>query len=119
MSNEQNTKWYENKKEFLVHELFSLIKKTREQEGLTIEEISNVIKSAMGEDTQFLIKELQKREMESHPLFKCQFDCGKELTEEEFAEHMGICNECRDKYIEDKINTDFIEGVKPDNETDL
>ena len=118
MSDKNNDIYNENKHEHLIDVLFAALKNTREQDGLTLEEISQVIASALGEDTQFLIKELGQRIMEQHPLYKCMW-CEKELEEEEFSEHMGICDKCLIKELEDKINTDSVERLKPDNENDF
>ena len=107
-----------NQKEMLINELSGAINNSRQQNGLTIEEISQVVANNLGEDTPFLVKELEQRIMENHPLYKCQW-CDKELEAEEFAEHMGICDKCIIKELEDKINTDFVEGIKPDDETDF
>ena len=118
MSLKENDIYNEQRHEHLIDVLFAALKNTRDEGGLSLEEISNVIASALGEDTQFLVKELGQRIMEQHPLYKCMW-CEKELEEEEFSEHMGICDKCLIKELEDKINTDSVERLKPDNENDF
>jgi hypothetical protein len=109
----------ENHKELLINVLVAAIQNTRKEPGLSLEEISQAIVNNLEiEETQSLAIELQKRIMEQHPLFICQW-CEKDLTEEEFGEHMGICQQCLDRELEEEINTDLVNDNKPlpDNQT--
>jgi|TARA_Y100000310_G_scaffold333960_1_gene412615 hypothetical protein len=56
MSNFQTTLYFEQ----LVENLQEVLSQTREEPTLSIEVIAEIIKEVLGEDTQFLIKELSK-----------------------------------------------------------
>ena len=119
MSDKNNDIYNENKHEHLIDVLFAALKNARDEGGLSLEEISQVIASVLErEEVESLAEELTKRAMEQNPLYKCMW-CDKELDAEEYAEHLGICDKCLIKELEDKINTDSVERLKPDNENDF
>ena len=119
MSLKENDIYNEQRHEHLIDVLFAALKNTRDEGGLSLEEISQVIASVLErEEVESLTEELTKRAMEQNPLYKCIW-CDKELDAEEYAEHLGICDKCLIKELEDKINTDSVERLKPDNENDF
>jgi hypothetical protein len=103
----------DNKKDILINVLFAAIKNTRMEPGLSLEETSQVIANSLEqEELDSLIVELLDRQLENHSLGKCLF-CGNKLEQEEFDNHKGICKNCRDKEIEEKIQSDLVESEKP------
>lgn len=113
MSNTQNQIIQEDKKDWLVDELAKIINLTREEPGLSLEQVSQVFSSILEpEELESLIIELLDRGIESSAFGKCVF-CEKPLTREDFLANKKYHKDCLDKEIEDKINTDFVEEQKP------
>jgi uncharacterized CHY-type Zn-finger protein len=116
MSNKQN----DIHLEMLEQEFATTLNNVRDDElGLSLKDISIVVAKILDYyELKSLAMELLDRMLEKHPLGICQL-CKEDLTQEEFDKHKGLCFRCHDKYIEDKINTEIVEGLKPDNETDF
>lgn len=60
MSNSVNTNLKELQREWLEEDLYRILVKTRLEPGISLEDLASVIKDALGDDINNLIKELNK-----------------------------------------------------------